>query len=237
MKKVYVVVASAMMIAGTTVAQIKIGAEVGLNLNNLADHYDGETTSNQIKTGFHAGVVGDFGISKHFSVSPAVRYSMKGGQEERHYNAMFGIYSANYKEKNKLSYHYLELPVNLIYKTGVEGSGRFMAGAGPFIAYMVNAQNKQKTVVEYMQNGSSVEKEVGDGGNTNLKIGSDADDQVKGLDYGGQAFIGYQLPMGMFAKAGGQVGFANTLRGGSSSFMQKNYNFFLTFGYMLGLSK
>lgn len=231
MKKVYVAAVAAMMIAGSAAAQMKVGVEGGINLNNLADHYENETTSNQIKTGFHAGVVADFGLGNHFSVSPGLRYSMKGGQEERNYN----ITNAAVEEKNKLSYHYVEVPVNLIYKTGMEGSGRFMIGVGPYVAYMVNAQNKYKTTTESIIDGQAVT--TVDAGGRELKIGNDEDDEIKGFDYGGQAFIGYQLPMGVFVKGGSQVGFANTLRHGSSSFMQKNYNFFLTLGYMFGGSK
>ena len=232
MKKVYVAVAAAMMIAGSAAAQVKFGVEGGVNLNNLADKYEGETTSNQIKTGFHGGVIADIGITPHFSVVPGVRYSMKGGQEQRHYNTTVNGITAVREDKNKLSYHYVEVPVNVEYKTGMPGSGRFMIGAGPYVAYMVNAQNKYKNTTEMNINGEATE--TVDGGNRNLKIGNDPDDEIKGFDYGGQAFIGYQLPMGLFVKGGSQVGFANTLRNGSSTFMQKNYNFFFTLGYLFG---
>lgn len=241
MKKVYVAVAAAMMIAGTATAQVKFGAEAGINLNNLADQYEGETVSNQIKTGFHAGVLADIGVSNHFSVVPALRYSMKGGQEERHYNSSLITPGevTPVKVKNKLSYHYLELPVNVVYKTGMEGSSRFMIGAGPYIAYMVNAQNKYK--VKTYQGSQEYEP---DGGSRRLGIGNDADDEIKGLDYGVQAFVGYQLPSNLFFKAGSQVGFANTVQNAfryndpnpvnTDDFKQKNYNFFFTVGYMFG---
>jgi len=239
MKKVYVAVAAAMILAGNAAAQMKVGVEAGINLNNLADQYEGETTSNQIKTGFHAGVVADMGLGSHFSVAPALRYSMKGGQEQRHFNTTINGNSATVEQKNKLSYHYLELPVNLVYKTGVEGSGRFMIGAGPYIAYMVNAQNKQKSTSYVIVSGET--QEIEDDRNLSLEIGDDQGDHIKGLDYGAQAFIGYQLPMGVFAKAGSQVGFANTQRQQSplgsypnQELKQKNYNFFFTLGYMFG---
>jgi len=238
MKKVYVAVAAAMIIASGASAQTRFGIEGGVNLNNLADHYEGETTSNQIKVGFHAGVLADIGISDHFSVAPALRYSMKGGQEERNYN----IVGAAVEEKNKLSYHYLELPVNIVYKTGMQGEGRFMIGAGPYIAYMVNAQNKYKRTIETENN---PENEVGNGSQS-LSIGNDPDDYVQGLDYGAQAFVGYQFPKNLFLKVGSQVGFADTRRSSIASpsgnpgtatagdFGQKNYNFFFTLGYMFG---
>jgi len=235
MKKVYVAVAAAMMIAGSAAAQVKFGVEGGVNLNNLADHYENETSSNQIKFGFHAGVLGDVMVSPHFSVVPALRYSMKGGEVDKEYNSTLAgtSFSSVVEEKNKLTYHYIELPINVVYKTGVEGSGRFMIGAGPYIAYMVNAQNKWNTTERWVnEQGENVGNS--DKGAMKLGIGNDETDMVKALDYGAQAFIGYQMPMGMFVKGGTQVGFANTLPKGSSTFYQKNYNFFVTLGYMFG---
>ena len=235
MKKVYVALAAAMMIAGSAAAQVKFGVEGGVNLNNLADQYEDETNSNQIKFGFHAGVIGDIGVSPHFSVVPGLRYSMKGGEVDFEYNDFVpGTNTpAVIEEKNKLTYHYVELPINVVYKTGMEGSGRFLVGAGPYIAYMVNAQNKWNTTMQWY---NELNEPIGnsDKGAEQLGIGNDDDDEVKALDYGAQAFIGYQLPMGMLVKGGAQVGFANTLPNGSNTFYQKNYNFFLTLGYMFG---
>lgn len=232
MKKVYVAVAAAMMLAGSASAQFKFGIEGGLNLNNLANHYQGETTSNQIKTGVHAGVVADFGISNNFSISPGLRYIMKGGLEERNFNTTIGGTTYVNEHKNKLTYHYLELPLNLVYKTGTEGSGRFMIGAGPYFAYMLNAQNSYKLTTNWLENGEP--REVQDKGSVSLEIGDDEGDVVKATDVGVQAFLGYQVPSGVFAKIGSSVGFSNTLPGGNSEFYSKNYNFFLTVGYMFG---
>lgn len=233
MKKVYVAAAVALMISGSAAAQMKIGVEAGINANNLADQYQNETVSNQIKMGFHGGVVADFGLGESFSISPALRYSMKGGQEQRHYNTTYNGLPAAVEEKNKLSYHYIELPVNLIYKTGVEGSGRFLIGAGPYIAMMVNAQNKQKQTIHQIINGEM--KDTENDANRSLKIGDDPGDEIKALDYGGQAFVGYQLPMGVFVKGGAQVGLANTqFSTPVQELKQKNYNFFLTLGYFFG---
>jgi hypothetical protein len=233
MKKGYLALAAAMMLTGSAMAQVKFGVEGGVNLNNLADQYQNETVSNQIKTGVHAGLVADIGMG-HFSVSPGIRYSMKGGQEQRHYNGTYQGYTAAVEQKNKLTYHYVEVPINLVYKTGVQGAGRFLIGAGPYIAYMVNAQNKYKT--SYLYNVGGEAKQVDEGGGMQLSIGDEKpEDQIKALDYGGQAFVGYQLPMGVFLKAGSQVGLANTQpKGGVGEFKQKNYNFFATVGYMFG---
>jgi hypothetical protein len=233
MKKVYAAVAAAMMLAGTASAQFKLGVEGGINLNNLANHYQGETVSNQIKVGIHAGIVTDLSISNNFSVAPGLRYIMKGAVEESNYNGEVDGFSASIEEKNKLTYHYIELPVNLVYKTGTEGSGRFLIGAGPYLAYMVNAQNSYKVTAKYFDGGGEPQ-EMEDKGSTSLEIGDDEGDQVKATDFGVQGFLGYQMASGMFAKVGSSVGLSNTFPGGGSEFKSKNYNFFLTVGYMFG---
>jgi hypothetical protein len=214
---------------------MKIGVEAGVNLNNLADRYENETTSNQIKMGFHGGVVADIGLGNTFSVQPGLRYSLKGGQQERNQAVILNDKPGNIMYKNKLSYHYVELPVNLVYKTGVEGSGRFLIGAGPYVAYMVNATNKQKIkTTGFDHNGNAFDEDKSKSYSFNIGDDPDEQDVIKGLDYGAQAFVGYELPMGLFAKVGSQVGFANTQRTTVvQDLKQKNYNFFLTLGYWL----
>jgi hypothetical protein len=237
MKKVYVAVAAAMMLAGSATAQVNFGIEGGWNFNNLADKYEDETNSNMFKHGFHAGVIGDIGLSNNFSVVPGLRYSMKGGEMDLEYNStkMVGNNSVPtvIKDKNKLTYHYVEMPVNVVYKTGMPGDGRFMIGAGPYLAYMVNAQNKWNRTESWLgENGQPLSNS--EKGAQKLETGSKSEDDIKSWDYGAQAFVGYQLPGGMFFKGGSQFGFANTIPKGSSTFYQKNYNFFVTVGYMLG---
>ncbi len=243
MKKVYVVLAAAMMATTAATAQVKLGVEGGLNINNLADHYTGPTNKNMTKFGFHAGLVSDIGLSDHFSVAPALRYSMKGGEFDWEYNNGPIVVEKN----DKLTFHYIELPVNIVYKTGMEGSGRFLIGAGPYVAYMVNAQNKWYTKTEAVQENGGGVIETEDKGAQRLSVGNEADDVVKGFDWGAQAFVGYQFPMGAFVKVGSQLGFQNTVPKESNGllpnpqntpandgFMQKNYNFFVTLGYMFG---
>ncbi len=236
MKKVYAV-AAAMMIAGTASAQLGVGIEAGANLNNLANQYRGETTSNQFMIGFHGGITTDIGISNNFSVAPALRYVLKGGLQTRNYNdnnymvdgAMF---SAAIEEENKLKFHYLELPVNLVYKTGTPDAGRFMIGAGPYVAYLLNAHNKYEWEAKWIDGGES--REIEQVGSEQIPVGEDDGDFLKSTDFGAQAFVGYEWPKGPFAKIGSSVGFTNVVRDGGPDFYNKNYNFFLTLGYMFG---
>ncbi len=243
MKKVYVAVAAAMVLAGSASAQLKLGVEGGLNINNMMDHYRTERNKNNTKYGFHAGVVGEIGLSQHFSVSPGLRYSMKGGEFDWEYNTSVDGRTMVVEKEDKLTFHYIELPVNVVYKTGTEGTGRFMIGAGPYLAYLVNAQNKWQTTMMWNDNGRTLSNT--DKGGQEIGVGDDPGDVVRTLDYGAQAFVGYQLPMGMFFKAGSQIGFANIVPRESQGmlpnpqpvpqndgFMQKNYNFFFTVGYM-----
>ncbi|RYZ52070.1 MAG: PorT family protein [Sphingobacteriales bacterium] len=206
MKKVYLMAAAAFMFASSAMAQVKFG--------------------------FHAGILADIGISDNFSVAPALRYSMKGGKVEYKYNVSVPGGSGSVEAKDKLSYSYVELPVNFVYKTGAPGSARFMVGAGPYAAYLVNAHNKYKTVSK-VTIGSETTETV-DQGARQMGVGEKEDDELKALDYGAQAFVGYQTAGSMFGKVGASVGLANTLLNGSNTFYSKNYNFFVTIGMMLG---
>lgn len=219
------------MFAGSAMAQVGIGVEAGINLNNLADRYENETQSNQIKVGPHAGLVFDIPVGTNFSVAPAIRWSQKGAVVESNYNGVNGNgQPAAIEEKSKRTYNYVEVPINLVYKTGTPGAGRFMIGAGPYIAYLAHASEKLKMTMRV----AGVEDEEAVVSDHQIGVGEKDDDELKALDYGAQAFLGYQMSSGIFAKVGSSVGFANTAlnKNMNGDFQSKNYNFFFTLGYM-----
>jgi hypothetical protein len=233
MKKIYLCSAAILTLACGATAQIRIGGEAGINLNNLLDHYQGETVSNQIKVGWHAGFLADIGLGGHLAVQPGLRFSMKGGEETMSNTENVGTGYVQTETKDKITLDYIELPVNVVYKFGASGNG-FMIGVGPYLAYCVHAEDKYKSKVVTALNGENPQ-EIVDEGVVDLEIGNNKDeDNIKALDYGAQAFVGYQLPMGLFVKGGGQFGLANILPQGSADFKSKNYNFYFTLGYLLG---
>ncbi len=249
------ILAATFLIAGatatTTMAQrVSLGVEAGINLANLANQYEGETVSGQIKVGFNGGLFANIPVSRNLSIQPGVKYSLKGSQYTRNTDSagstlLGGI--SHYESKNKLSLHYVEIPVNFVYTFGKEGSpSKFFVGAGPYVSFLVNAQERYK-LKETLSNGQTADDV---NGIANLEIGNNTGfDNLKRTDYGAQAFIGYKLNNNWFVKAGGQAGFQEIRydkvepnvsssnpknKIGTQSFQKNNYLFFLDIGYMFG---
>jgi hypothetical protein len=213
-------------------AMVHLAPEVGGNLNNLYKLADDYQTSNQLKVGFNAGVMVNVELGSRLSLEPGLRYIMKGGEITRTSN--IGLTTMEHKEK--LTFHYIELPLNLVYNSGDWGTNRFMIGAGPYISYLANAQDKTKDVLTAPE-GTTVSQ-----GQHQLQVGDPNKGQnIRNYDAGADAFIGYQMKGGVYVKAGAEVGLldlqkhSNTI--GQSGFYDRNYNFLLTVGYMCGYNK
>jgi hypothetical protein len=213
-----------------TVGSIHLAPEAGINLNNLYKFgKDNYTTSNMLKVGFHGGFAVNIGTGR-FAVQPAFRYIQKGGQIEGSYrDALVKI-----ETKNKLTLHYIEMPLNFIYHFGYWGENRFMIGAGPYVSYLANALDKHKTRTVVLETNEDFKDE----GQRELPIGSvdNHPENVRKLDAGVGGFLGYQFAGGLYAKAGAQAGLVDLQKRSNilAPYNDRNYNFLFTLGYMLG---
>ena len=71
MKKTILILALSILYAGVSIAQVKFGLTAGLNGSNTTAAYEGGSkTTNDMKAGFQAGAVMDFGITDHLSFLP-----------------------------------------------------------------------------------------------------------------------------------------------------------------------
>src|SRR5438552_894220 len=116
MKKICIMASLALLTVINANAQARLGLIGGVNINNQLDHYQGETVSNQLKTGFHAGLLSEFCLGKNWTIQPGLIYILKGGLQQRSAEFMGTDGMHDVKIKDKLSLHYIELPVNLIYR-------------------------------------------------------------------------------------------------------------------------
>lgn len=217
------------------------GIEAGANLNNMLNQYQGETVSNQIKVGFHAGFVGDFLLTEHFYLQPGIQYNMKGGQNERSATVLIPGGTDRYERKDKLTLSYVSLPINLVYKFGGENGG-FFIGAGGYAAALVDARTKFKEeMTTKVANESDVE--IKSDGSSKLAIGNNAGDDITRMDYGVQGLLGVELNNNWYIKGTAQAGLRNVFKGGNinntSAVMPtnadvsgKNMSYMLTVGYM-----
>lgn len=218
------------------------GIEAGANLNNMLNHYQGETVSNQIKVGFHAGFTGDFLLTEHFYLQPGLRYIMKGGQNERSNETLVTGGSTRWERKDKVTLSYIELPMNLVLKFGGEDGGLFL-GVGGYAAALVDARTKFKEErTTKIANESDVE--VKNDGTRVLAIGNKAgQDDVTRMDYGFNGLLGYEMNNNWYIKGTVSAGMRNIFSGGQTSNVSsivpvsnqasgKNISYLLTVGYM-----
>lgn len=101
-------------------AQVKFGANAGLNLSNIVGDDAGDL---KMKPGFHVGVHALIPVSTQFGVQPELVFSTQGAKDE---------------DDVKYNLNYLNLPVLATLTTA---SG-FFAQAGPQIGFLMSAKAK-----------------------------------------------------------------------------------------------
>lgn len=203
MKKISLIFASVFMAAGSYAQGI--GVLGGVTLNNQRDHYHGETVSNQLKTGYFGEVVFDIGLGKHWSVQPGIAYMLKGGQQERHLAYVANDNLHEVKLKNKNSLHYIEVPLNLVYKMG--SCNQFFIGAGGYAATLVSAYSDSKMTdkVDGQDMGETKER-------NHIRVGEKTGDDLSRFDFGLTGIIGYEFSNGIFLRGGVDAGLYDIIR-------------------------
>jgi hypothetical protein len=180
MKKIILSAAVAVLTAGAANAQLSIAPEIGLNMSSMTSSGGGVTLKTGMAIGGRIGAMAEFGITEHIFVRPGIQFSMMGGK------------GGDLPSGVSYNLNYIQVPVNVLYKLGEEGSGRLYAGLAPYFGFAIGG--KVKT----------------DNGSTDLKIGSDADkDDFKAMDLGLGPKVGYELPMGLYVDAAYLFGLAN----------------------------
>jgi hypothetical protein len=161
----------------------------GVNLQNLnGKDATGNKLENDMLLGYHAGVNIQLPIAPEFYFQPGLMFNTKGAKSTE------GSLTTTYK----LSY--IELPLNIVYKALV-GSGYFMLGFGPYLAYGIG------------------DKVIYEGG------------QIKPFDAGANLFFGYELPAGLFLQLNTQLGMLAINPSSDNDTVLKNTGYGLSLGY------
>lgn len=215
MKRLFLV-AAAMIFGGATFAQTSIststtrfGLKGGVNLPKYKYVNDDANTSTETETTVNFNLTGyaDIPVGSYFSVQPGLSLQGKGAKYYENGN--------NEIEDNILA---LEIPVNLLVNLPA-GPGRIYLGGGPYGAFNISGQRKLTIA------GTTTEPD--------LEIGDESGDDIKALDFGFNALVGYQLNSGLNFGAGYGFGLTN-LRPGSTSgtnIEQNNRLWSFTVGY------
>lgn len=215
-------------IGGTASAQLKIAPEIGATMYSHSDKTtilgQSNTKSTDLQPGLRAGAVLDLTLSDHFSLQPGVFYTLNRTKSES--SSTVGSYTND--SKTSLLLHAVQVPIYAVYKTGEEGSGRFFVGLGGYIAYNFAGTLKNET---------STTTPLGtDKKNTSdkIKFGNDKADQLRPLDYGPSAMLGYELANGLYFRGHFNYGLANMLPQGNSDAYTKSMSFGISVGYFFG---
>ena len=106
-------------------AQVEVGVTSGLNLSNNS----GETSINNSKAGFQAGIVADYSFNDKFSLLPEFIFTQLGSKGSKSY----------------LRLNYLQMPVNFAYKFNVGNFSKLLVFAGLYIGYGLTAKLKTES--------------------------------------------------------------------------------------------
>ena len=202
MKKIFVLSGIAIIISMATQAQIRVGIKAGANISNQSrnDFKGTKLISSEAFKGFHAGVVADIPLTSNLYVQPQLQYTRKGAK----YTAALGTDA-------RLTMHYVEMPVNILYKVNVP-FGKVFAGAGPVLSYGFAGK---------LTNNGQTQKLYS------------ADKNWNRLDISANAVTGIEFNNGFFASVNYQRGFKDVHK--SSTVDVKNRSVAVSVGYLLNL--
>ena len=107
----------------------------GVNLANVSITKDGGIDDAKMLTSFQAGIIGDINITTFLALQPGIVFTGKGTKTQRGNEGDANFYRATSNP------YYIEVPVNLVFKTPT-GSSNFFIGAGPYFAMGIAGKNK-----------------------------------------------------------------------------------------------
>jgi hypothetical protein len=204
MKKILLSGALLAATAGIAHAQSpSFGIKAGASLTNITGSYTTGGADFKNKFGFHGGFVANLPFSDIFSIQPELLYSMKGYK----YTGTDPYSAVTYTFKQTL--HYIDVPV----LARINAGGLFFE-AGPQVGYLVAAN-------------SSI-----DDGRVPTRSYSGRDNLRK-VDFGYAAGLGYQLPNGPGIGLRYNGGFKNVMNTYESA-GARNSAFQLYLSYRLG---
>jgi hypothetical protein len=107
----------------------------GVNLANVSVTNNGGIDDAKMLTSFQVGIIGDLNITSFLAIQPGVLFTGKGSKTQRGTEGETGFFRATTNP------YYIEVPVNLVFKTPT-GNSNFFVGAGPYIAMGIAGKRK-----------------------------------------------------------------------------------------------
>ncbi len=163
----------------------------GINLANVSNNDNGGYNEANMLPSFQVGLIGDFNITEFLALQPGLLYSGKGIKWQ---NGNEGDLTY---QRLTLNPQYLEVPLNLVFKTPT-GNAKFFAGAGPYVAMGIGGKFKGEGLfgfdekIKYSEDDPLTSEEEGAGAfrlrrfdyGLNATIGIEASNLVISANYG-----------------------------------------------------
>jgi hypothetical protein len=201
-------------------AQVGYSPEVGVGMSSM--HFAPpfgftSATISPLVSGKVGGLV-DIPLNKHLYFQAGLSFSSKGAVRAFSY---YRNDSFNESVNQTLHIYYADLPVNVVFKSGHQGRGRFVAGLGATPSYIIAGKNKLSDNFD----SSGIRTVTND--NLNIIRGQ----TVKGFDIGMNLTAGYELPTGLFFRLYYTFGIQDI---GPGSEIDKNRVWGISAGYLFG---
>jgi len=211
------------MLGWAATAQVGFGIEGGIGSSSMKfapallpiPYSSGATGA--IPSGKIGGFL-DLPLSKHIYFQGGLYVSRRGAV--RHF-AYYISDSLNDAVSQELDVYYFDLPLNIVYKSGSQGSGRFVAGIGVTVSDMLGGKNNLRER-QVFNDTLSV---------TNTDGGISAGNTLHAFDIGANLLAGYELPTGLFFRAYYTVGVQDI---GIGTEFDKNRMWGISAGYIFG---
>lgn len=213
MKKSILLLAIVAMTAGITNAQrVRIGPEIGLNLNNNIYKYDNfplddERGSYDINPGIRVGGILDARVARHFAIQPGIFFSRKGYRFD------------DKKDQFAVNINYVELPLYLHLVAASRSGANFYIGGGPYIAAALGGR------IVNLDKDDDVRLRIGD---------KSYGDDIRGGDAGLNFDLGFQTAGSFFFRANAGVGLVNITPPTSNNFRSSNLSAGISIGFLMG---
>ena len=208
----FALAATALTLTSKAQDKTTFGIRAGVNFtNHNGKAENGDKLENELKAGFNIGVNAEIPVATDFYLQPGLLFSTKGAKAD--------------EGNSKLNLSYLEVPINFLYKPTL-GDGKLLLGFGPYVGFGISGKHKD------------------DNGDVKVKFKNDVkpDDVsltdprlfLKGLDFGGNLLVGYELSSKLSFQLNAQLGMTNIeskINGVTPKAKTKNTGFGISIGY------
>jgi hypothetical protein len=229
MKKKILILSPVMLLLSfiSAIAQHSTIIKGGVNFANVSVNDNGSVDNAKVLTSFQIGITGDIRLAPILYLQPGILFTGKGSKTQSGDQGSATWYRATSNP------YYVELPVNLVFKT--PGPVKFFAGAGPYIAMGVGGKNKTNGSFLGAEFSSEENIKWSDDDPTTLDYEEGAGFGImKRFDYGLNGTIGIEAA-NLVLSANYGLGLAKLQSGSNSSSDNNNKHrvFSLTVGFRL----